>query len=78
MAYGVKYRLEFSDVLTFGKRVEILKKNYTGIVNDMIGQAEPVVIRWNANDDYYNSPIVGSVCSLNLFTTDDVSYDNFY
>ena len=78
MAYGVKYRLEFSDVLTFGKRVEILKKDYTGIVNDMIGQAEPVVIKWNANDDYYNSPIVGSVCSLNLFTTDDVSYDNFY
>lgn len=78
MAYGVKYRLEFSDVLTFGKRVEILKKDYTGIVNDMIGQAEPVVIKWNANDDYYNSPIVGSVCSLNLFTTDNVSYDNFY
>lgn len=78
MAYGVKYRLDFSDVLTFGKRVEILKKDYTGTRNDIIGQAEPVVIKWNANDDYYNSPIVGSVCSLNLFTTDDVSYDNFY
>jgi len=78
MAYGVKYRLDFSDVLTFGKRLEILKKNYSGPRNFMVGQAEPVVIRWNANDDYYNSPIVGSVCSLNLFTTDDVSYDNFY
>lgn len=78
MAYAVKYRLDFSDVLTYGKRVEILKKDYTGIRNDMIGQAEPVVIKWNANDDYYNSPIVGSVCSLNLFTTNDVSYDNFY
>jgi hypothetical protein len=78
MAYGVKYRLDFSDVLSFGKRLEILKKNYSGPRNFMVGQAEPVVIRWNANDDYYNSPIVGSVCSLNLFTTDDVSYDNFY
>ena len=30
MAYGVKYRLEFSDVLGYGKKVEILKKDYTG------------------------------------------------
>ena len=32
MAYGVKYRLEFSDVLERGKKVEILKKDYTGEV----------------------------------------------
>ena len=30
MAYGVKYRLEFSDVLTYVKKVEILKDGYTG------------------------------------------------
>ena len=36
MAYGVKYRLEFSDVLEHGKKVEILKKNYTGAVLPMV------------------------------------------
>lgn len=78
MAYGVKYRLEFSDVLTKGKKIEIWKDGYTGSVLPMVGQAEPVVIKWNANDDPYNSPIIGSVCTLNLFTTDTVSYDDFY
>lgn len=78
MAYGVKYRLEFSDVLTKGKKIEIWKDGYTGGVLPMVGQAEPVVIKWNANDDPYNSPIIGSVCTLNLFTTDTVSYDDFY
>ena len=78
MAYGVKYRLEFSDVLTKGKKIEILKDGYTGSVLPIVGQAEPVVIKWNANDDPYNSPIIGSVCTLNLFTTDTVSYDDFY
>ena len=77
MAYGVKYRLEFSDVLAFEKKVEILKKNYSGSVNDMIGQAEPVVVKWNSQNDFYK-PIIGSVCSLNLFITDSVTYDNFY
>jgi hypothetical protein len=78
MAYGVKYRLEFSDVLTKGKKIEILKDGYTGSVLPIVGQAEPVVIKWNANDDPYNSPIIGSVCTLNLFTTDTVTYDDFY
>ncbi len=61
MAYGVKYRLEFSDVLTKGKKIEIWKDGYTGSVLPMVGQAEPVVIKWNANDDPYNSPIIGSL-----------------
>jgi len=78
MAYGVKYRLEFSNVLTYASKVEILKDGYTGSVNAMVGQSEPVVIKWNAKDDIYKSSIIGSVCTLNLFETDDVTYDNFY
>ncbi len=46
MAYGVKYRLEFSDDLENGKKIEILKKNYTSTtVFDIVGGAEPCVIR---------------------------------
>ena len=77
MAYGVKYRLEFSDDLENGKKIEILKKNYTASVNDIIGGAEPCIISWEGDDNFY-SPIKGSQCTLNFFVTDSVSYDNFY
>lgn len=77
MAYGVKYRLEFSDVLGYGKKVEILKKDYTGDILPMVGGANPVSISWQSSNDFYD-PIIGSKCQLNLFVTDDVTYDDFY
>ena len=77
MAYGVKYRLEFSDVLGYGKKVEILKKDYTGDVLPMVGTGNPVVVKWNTKDDFYSS-IIGSRCQLNLLVTDTVQYDDFY
>lgn len=77
MAYGVKYRLEFSDVLGYGKKVEILKKDYTGEILPMIGAGEPVLIKWNSKDDFYTS-IIGSSCQLNLIVTDGIQYDDFF
>lgn len=77
MAYGVKYRLEFSDVLGYGKKVEILKKDYTGEVLPMVGSANPVNISWQSSDDFYK-PIIGSKCTLSLMVTDTVQYDDFY
>lgn len=77
MAYAVKYRLEFSDHNEKDKKIEILKKNYTGSVLPIIGTDNPCEITWEGDDDFY-SPIKGSKCKLNLFVTDTVSYDNFY
>lgn len=77
MAYGVKYRLEFSDVLGNGKKIEILKDGYSGTVLPLVGTADPVSIKWEGDDDFY-SPIIGSTCTLNLFVTDTVQYENFY
>lgn len=77
MAYGVKFRLEFSDDNLKGKKVEILQDGYTGSVLDLVGTSEPVIIDWEGDDDFYN-PIVGSTCSINLFVTDSTNYDNFY
>lgn len=77
MAYGVKYRLEFSDVLGNGKKIEILKDNYLGAVLPLVGTADPVSIKWDGDDDFY-SPIIGSTCTLNLFVTNEVQYENFY
>ena len=77
MAYGTKFRLVFSDVKGNLRRVEILQKDYSGEVFPLIGQANPVVIKWEGDDDFY-TPIIGSTCELNLFETADTSYDPFY
>lgn len=77
MAYGVKFRLEFSDDNLKGKKIEILKNNYSGSVLALTGTSDPVEIEWNQDDDFYN-PIIGSTCTLNLFDTDSSNYDDFY
>lgn len=77
MAYGVKYRLEFADLKGNKRKVEIFKNGYTGAVLPMVGTAEPVEIEWKAEEDLYE-PLIGSLCTLNLMVTDDVTYDNFY
>ena len=77
MAYGVKFRLEFSDDNLKGKKIEILKDGYTGTVYDLVGTNDPLQIIWEQDDDFYN-PIIGSTCQINLFVTDDTNYDDFY
>ena len=77
MSYGVKFKLDFADNLGNPRRLEILKKNYSGSVNSLVGTNNPVVIKWDSEDDFY-SPIIGSTCELNLFVTDDTNYDNWY
>lgn len=77
MAYGVKFRLDFDDVLGNGKRLEILQDSYTGDVKSLVGTGDPVVIKWDADDDIY-SPIIGSTCTINLFQTDNTDYDTFF
>ena len=77
MAYGVKYRLEFSDNKGNGRKVEILKDGYTGSVLPMVGTDNPVQIEYRGASEFYNY-IIGSTCTLNLFVTDTVTYDNFW
>ena len=77
MAYGVKFRLEFSDDLENGKKIEILKDGYTGTVYDLVGTNDPLQISWDQDDNFYD-PIIGSTCQINLFVTDTTNYDDFY
>lgn len=77
MAYGVKFRLEFADTKGNYRVAEILQKDYDGDIFPLVGQANPVVIKWEGDDDFY-TPIIGSSCELNLFETADTLYDQFY
>ena len=69
MAYGEKFSLLFSDVYNNPRKLSILQKNYSGTVFPLIGTDNPVVIKWDNNDDFYN-PIIGSTCEINLFVTE--------
>ena len=75
--YGVKYELFFQDVEERRLKVEILKKGYSGAVSALVGTENPVEIIWSGDDDIY-SPIIGSRCVLNLFATEDTSYEDFF
>lgn len=77
MAYGVKFRLEFADTKGNYRVAEILQKDYDGDVFPLVGQSNPVVIKWEGDDDFY-TPIIGSSCELNLFETASTLYDQFY
>jgi hypothetical protein len=77
MAYGARYRLEFSDIQGNQRKIEILKKDYSGTVFPLICDGEPMTIEWKADDDIYE-PLIGSSATLNLKVTNDVTYDNFY
>ena len=77
MAYGTKFELEFVDNELHPRRLQIQKKNYTGSVKSLIGTDDPVIIKWDSDDDIY-SPIIGSSCEINLFVTDDTDYDDWY
>jgi hypothetical protein len=77
MAYGTKFELFFQDIEQRRLKVEILQKNYSGSVKSLVGADNPVVIKWEGDDDIY-SPIRGSRCILNLYDTDATDYDEFY
>jgi len=77
MAYGVKYRLDFSDTEGNKRRLEIFKKDYDGIVYPLIGTANPVQINWEQDNDFYD-PIIASNCEINLMQTDTATYEDFY
>jgi hypothetical protein len=85
MAYGVKFRLDFDDVLDNEKRIEILKDGYVKAnptdpdltIYELIATNDPLQITWDQDDNFYD-PIIGSTCQINLFVTDTTNYDNFY
>lgn len=77
-AFGDKYLLNFGDDFNdFSYRVIIKERGYTGAVLPMVGGADPVVLQWESDDDFYQ-PIKGSKCTINLMVTDSVNYDDFY
>jgi surface protein len=77
MAYGAKYRLDFSDTEGNKRRLDILQKNYDGYIYPLIGTGSPAILKWEQDNDFYD-PIIASNCEINLIQTDSVTYEEFY
>lgn len=77
MAYGAKYRLDFSDTEGNKRRLDILQKNYNGFIYPLIGTGAPAILKWEQDNDFYD-PIIASNCEINLIQTDAVTYEDFY
>lgn len=77
MAYGIKYKLDFSDNEENKKRIIIEKDGYTGSIINAVGTATPITITYQQDDDVYQ-PIIGSNAKINLYVTNDVSYDDLF
>lgn len=73
MAYGQRYKLEFSDVYfntTSDYVVTIFKKDYTGTVTEINGTGDPLTIETERNATSSYKPIISSIATLNILLRD--------
>lgn len=79
MAYKIKYRVEFADLVNNKYRAEILQDNYSGSVTDLVPADDAFVIQYSSDELIYN-PIRLAGASLNIVGFPDLSdlYSNNY
>lgn len=63
--FGVKYRLDVSDVEGCLWRIDIEEKDYVGSVTNFIGDGTAFEITWENNEDYDKS-IIGSLARISI------------
>jgi len=79
MAYGIKYRCEWTDIQSIDWRVEILEDDYAGAISAMIASGEPLTIDYlTPGDDLTLGPIKGSMATLNVECTTNFEYIGLY
>jgi len=70
MAFAVKYRTEFTDILGLDWKVEIEEDSYAGAVIPMYCSGSPLTIsHLAASDDLYDNSIKGSKADLTIEST---------
>ena len=81
MAYGEKYKLEFSDVYfnTVGDyEATIFKKDYVGTVTEINGTGDPLTIETERSGESSYKPIISSIATLNILFKDISSADSIW
>jgi hypothetical protein len=81
MAYGEKYKLEFSDVysnVTSDYVATIYKKDFTGDIIELNGTGNPLTIETQRDGESSYNPIIGSIAKLNLLIKDISGLDQVW
>lgn len=77
--YGVVYRLDFCNVLDVKKRIDILKKDYTGGITYVTGSGNPISITYKNEDDDKFEEVTTSEATVRLLAeSDNFNLKTFY
>jgi len=79
MAWDVKYRSEFKDILGLKWRIDIADETDATTIITMQPTDTPLTINYLAGDDsLIGSPIHGSTVDINIYADTDFQWSNFY
>ena len=81
MAYGERYKLEFSDVYfntTGDYEATIFKKDYVGPVTEINGTGDPLTIETERSGESSYKPIISSIATLNILLKDISGLDSVW
>lgn len=78
MGYGVHYRLDFCDKFGVKQRVDILKKDYTGLVIPFVGSGEPFKYTYKNESENKFNQITTSEATIGIISNPNISLDTFY
>ena len=77
MAYAVKYRLDYTDVLGVLNRIDISLDDYTGSISNPIGGPVPLTLSMLGDGNKFQ-PIIGTEATITLVGTTVFEYEEFF
>jgi len=78
MAFGTKYRAEFTDELGIDWQVDIQEDPDPGVITTLQCSGDPLTIEWYGEDDIQEQNIMGSKMSLNIEVDADFAYSDLF
>jgi len=79
MAWGVKYRTEFTDIHNLDWRVDIEEDAYIGAINTMQSTGSPLSVEYLANSDHIlNEPVKGTIAEFSVYSKTNFQYAELY
>jgi len=78
MAFGTKYRCEFSDILDVDWKVDFQVDPDPGSITTLQASGEPCFIEWYGDDDIQMQNIMGSRMSLTVESLTDFAYSDLF
>lgn len=76
--YGINYRLDFCDVLGVKKRIDILKRDYTGVITPFVGSGNPISLTYHNEQDEKFNQITVSEATIRIISSPVLDLNTFY